>query len=433
MVRFARLEVGIGADYLQQLHNRPAGLFNLSSLRLTTKPRALAAIAILLILIPGPFAIPGARGSSALSTASDQGVPVGTFLYLWYGYNLTSQKWTGGLATTHWNDSFGNVVVDTPSVSVDGTHFYPSLNNNTLAWQLSQMQQAGISVIIVSWWGSGNATQSTQPGTSPAEDAAIDSATINLFRYVEATQNLWKFKIAIMVDGFYGNSSAVSWPHLYGYLYTKYYHPYDDLAFYWQGKPLVLFFNTPSINQLNEVPRNYTFTTRLIGSVPNQVNWYFWEGMNFLDTSGGSSQPANYEYSPGISPDGEVGLASRYDDFYQRPSGYMRFDYTLGQGMYYSEWNYAVAHARELNLVLVYGWNEYHERTELEPHADKTSGYFSGVGDTSYFVTALESAVNSAPPSGTPGSPVDLSYAFIAVAIGLGIVLATAAILVRKR
>ncbi len=386
---------------------------------------------ILLILLgPGSLTFLFGRSLPIASAAAAPGIPVGTFLYLWYGFNATSLKWTGGLGTSHWNDSAGGIIKDRPDIG-----YYPSLDNNTLAFQLSNMKSSGISVIAVSWWGPGNSTQS---GSSSTLDSAINNATVNLFRYLESTKNLWQFKVAVMVEPF--NSSYNMTPHdyarLYGFLYTHFYHPYNDLIQYWQGKPLVMSFNGPW-SSFGRLPMNYTFAYRLVGSAPNPVDWYFWEGMNFLDSSGGTAQPQNYEYSPGISPDGEVGILPRYDDYYlfvglERP-GYMRFDYKMTEGLYYSEWNYVIDRAKTVDMVLLYSWNEYHERTALEPHADFTTGHFSGVGDTEYYVGALQKAALSAPAEGVPSNPVNLSYAFIAVAVGLGSILALGAILLSRR
>jgi hypothetical protein len=360
------------------------------------KTLAVLAILVLAIILLASFAITIIQSSNMVSTIT-QNVPVGTFLYLWYGFNTTSLKWTGGLGTSHWNDSEGNVVMDTPDVTIDGTHFYPSLNNDTLAWQLSNMQQAGISIIIVSWWGSGNTTQSG--GSDIIMDRAIDNATLNLFKYLEATKNRWHFQVAIMIDAYYNyavyHMTPNDWAHVYGYLYTRYYHPYSDLIYNWQGKPLVLFFNTPWMNNASvtahQVPQNSTFTVRLVGSPPNQVNWSFWEGDGYLTASIGT-QPWNYEHSPQISTDGEVDLIWRYDDYYQRPKAYMRFDPNGTLGLWNYEANFAVSNAGSIKLILLDSWNEYHARTAFEPHTDVTAPNFNGTQDISKLIQRLPSA-----------------------------------------
>jgi hypothetical protein len=44
----------------------------------------------------------------------------------------------------------------------------------------------------------------------------------------------------------------------------------------------------------------------------------------------------------------------------------------MSEGMYITEWTYALAQ-KNVNLILLYSWNEYHERTAIEPHWDATA------------------------------------------------------------
>ncbi len=349
--------------------------------------RRLGAVLIIAILVVSSalFFVFYSFASNPCATTTGAGTLgsplVGTFLYLWYGYNSTSHRWTGGQGTSHWNDTSSGFVKDEPKLG-----YYASLDNETLATQLSEMRCAGISVIIVSWWGTGNVTQS---GNSATLNGAINNATLNLFHYLEATKSQWPFKIAMMVEPF--NLTYDMSPHdyvaLYDYLYSHYYHPYNDLIMYWQGRPLLLSFNAPWDGygggfQAGRLPSNSTFTYRLVGGKPNPIDWNFWTGMNFLNASGGNAEPQNYEYNPIISGDGEVGITPRYDDYllwltHERP-GYMRFDYTLSGGMYGTEWSCVLGHVKTVSLILIYSWNEYHERTEIEPHVDATAAVGTG-------------------------------------------------------
>lgn len=340
----------------------------------------------LAILALNPISCSTPSGVSQPTTVAT----VGTFLYLWYGFNQTDMKWTGGLGSSHWNTTDGTVV-DRPSIG-----YYASDSNATLAWQLSNMKAAGISAIIVSWWGSGNTTQS---GDQAVLDSAINNATLNLFRYLESIKSQWGFKVAVMVEGFNSGNYTMTvrdYAHVYGYLEAHYYHPYADLVLNWLGKPLVMFFNTPTMNSVREVPQNLSYAFRLVGGYPNKVDWYFWEGMNFLDSSGGTNvTPSDYMRSLNISSDGEVGVAPRYDDYYLHVAypyirtGYMRFDYDLSEGMYYSEWSGVIQKAPDVKLVLLDSWNEYHERTAIEPHSDLTAGYFAGGPSAACYVDAM--------------------------------------------
>ena len=327
--------------------------------------RKLWAIVIILVVVVAAFVVYGSYRPKTNPPA------VGAFFYLWYGYNSTSHEWTGGLGTSHWNDTASGTVIDRPA-----NGYYASLDNATLRYQLSDMKYAGISVIAVSWWGTGNATQS---GKDAVLDGAVDNATQNLFRYLEANKNLWQFKVAIMVEPF--NRTYDMMPHdyakLYGYLYSHYYHPYSDLIMSWQGGPLLLSFNAAWNGfgggfQAGRLPSNSTFTYRLVGGTPNPVDWNFWTGWTFFDAYGGTAEPQNYEHPPVVSSDGEVGITPRYDDYAFRQN-YMSFDYKLTEGMYNAEWTYVIGQAKVVKLILLYSWNEYHERTAIEPHWDATA------------------------------------------------------------
>ncbi len=368
-----------------------------------------------------------------LAFEANRYIPVGAFLYEWYGFNETSGKWTGGLGTSHWNDSAHGIVKDVPAIG-----FYASDSNATLAWQLSNMQKAGISVIVVSWWGVGNESGSRD---NALEDAAIDSATLNVFRYVESTKNLWNFKIAIMVEPFNQTDlTTAEYASLYSYIQNTFYHPFNDITFYWQGAPLLLSFNP---QRLPSLPTLSVFTYEEEGEPPNlpPVNWVFWQGDNYLDSSGGTAVPKNYENAPYISPDGEVGVLWRYDDYYLSTYGgdvggrtaYMRFDVSGSQGMYDYEWSYIIDLRSSVNLVLLYSWNEYHERTALEPHTDFTVGPFNGVGITSYYAQALEEPTTAIITATCPNCPGVLWVLyFVGVVTVLGSILALV-VLSRRR
>lgn len=333
-------------------------------------------------------------------------------------------KWTGGLRTSHWNDSASGIVKDAPDIG-----FYASDNNNTLVWQLSEMKDAGISWILVSWWGTGNKTQSRGNWEL---DSAINNATLNLFEYLAANRATFPFKVAIMVENFNGTKEShydltpSDFAHIYGYIYTQFYKPFNSSVFYWEGKPLITSFN----GWMGRLPQNDTFTYRMVGSPPNDFDWNFWQGDGYLTASIGT-QPWNYEHSPEISTDGEVGLIWRYDDYYLRPNSYMRFDPNGTLGLYGYEWNYAISKAPRVNLVLLYSWNEYHERSELELHNDFTiRRNVNMTGVTSSYAQALEKPTTTCYfASQSCSSLVLYSVAIVAV---VGVILALV-VISRKR
>jgi hypothetical protein len=297
--------------------------------------------------------------STAASSTRGESVPVGAVLYLWYGNETTG---TGGLGSPGWNSTScpgGGAVVDAPSAG-----YYVSDSNATFRRQVSEMQGAGISFAVVSWWG---------PSAS-GEAGAVNKATLDLFRFLEATDS--SFKVAIMVDAFTTACGLPSLPmtSVEDYVQRTFVGPFGRWYFGWQGRPLLLFFNPLQPGS------DANFTVRTIGNRPNAVDWTFWDASaNFSEPQGGTGvNMSNDVGDPQISSDGEVTVVPRIDSYYNYlfhyQAGYLRFDPTLRLGLYRYEWNYVLSHRSDVKLVLIYSWNEYHERTEIEP-AGATGAY----------------------------------------------------------
>jgi hypothetical protein len=297
-------------------------------------------------------------GSPTTRTSEESPIPVGAFLYLWYGDATTA---TGGLGSPGWNSTScpgGGAVVDTPSAG-----YYASDSNATFERQVSEMQSAGITFAVVSWWG---------PFTS-GEAGSINMAALDLFRFLKASNS--SFKVALMVDAFTTACGlpSISMGQVYDYVWNTFAAPFNSWYFRWEGKPLLLLFNP-----LQPRP-NSNFTVRTIGNRPNPVSWVFWDApANFSYGQGGTGVNITNDIgNPYISSDGEVTIVPRIDSYFnylsRYQSGYLRFDPSLQLGLYRYEWEYLSNHRSEVNLVLIYSWNEYHERTAIEPHEDATS------------------------------------------------------------
>jgi hypothetical protein len=310
---------------------------------------------------------------------------VGAFLYLWYGSAGSS-----GLGTPGWNSSSypgGGAVVDTPVIG-----YYSSDANQTFAWQVSQMQKAGLSFAILSWWG---------PFTEN-ESGVINKAAHDFFAYLKSTSS--SFKASIMIDAYNGtrglsNSSLMS---DYDYIYENFVEPFGNWYFAWEGKPLLLTFNP--VQPLYDDSR---FTSKMVGNhacepistcpvhdLNQKLDWIFWNAPSqYFEGQGGTYNATNDEGTPVTSADGEVTIVPRIDSYFDREyegGSYLRFDTHL-EGLYAEQWTYVFAHCSQVKLVLIYSWNEYHERTAIEPHMDHTvdvsSTYLSNT--TSHYVSEL--------------------------------------------
>jgi len=333
--------------------------------------KKIAIFLILFLLLS--FALPMETVESANT------IPVGVYYYLWYGFDSNSSSWTGGNRTSHWNDSASGIVLDYPT-----SGYYSSMDNNTLKNHLFYIQYCGIDFIIVSWWGWG-VYNFSKPNDINKNYEAFDNATFNLFKYLKATNS--QIKVALLVENF--NSSSMDWTQTYNYILTKYYNPYSAWIFNWHGKPLLLSFNPLTLQA------NNSFTTRTVGSPPNHYDWNFWRGMDKLESYSGNFDSSFYTGNPEISSDGVVTVIPRYDDKALYDAGsrttFMQFDRTFSKGLYDEEWRYLCSMKDSIRLVLIYSWNENHERSAIEPLI-----YYGDSGrDQTYLVELTRKEVSS--------------------------------------
>ncbi len=114
---------------------------------------------------PRPIEQPDAEPSEPIYQAAD--IPIATLYYPTFGYQAHQPyEATGGLGTWGWNlygganheenlppYPFTEFTTTWPEIG-----FYNSQDVETIAWQLEQMQRAGIDTIVISWqgWGDSN-------------------------------------------------------------------------------------------------------------------------------------------------------------------------------------------------------------------------------------------------------------------------------------
>jgi hypothetical protein len=248
---------------------------------------------------------------------------IGSWLYLWYGRNETTGNWSGGWNTSHWSSQDG--IVDVPPIG-----YYSSMDDSTIAWQLQQMHSHGITFVVISFWG-------VDDYSTPAIE--------HFLQYVSATNDTMKF--AIMIEP----HNNINYRTDMNYI-ASLYGEYSSHVFSWEGKP-----------------NDTRFTIRTVGQM-DYVDWSYWQGMDAVESYGGSwnmTQVQSYIGNPKIARDGEVTIVPRYDDSALYKAGarphYMKFDANLTQGLWQKEVTFAKANAK---LILVTSFNEYHERTFVE-------------------------------------------------------------------
>jgi len=268
------------------------------------------------------------------SSCSASEAKVGLFYYVWY---------EGGLGNGHWNSSLGWTVVDTPLLG-----FYNSSDPSLIRQHLKWFDELGVDFLIVSWWGS-----STLQGYQFA-----DTTTRLVFDLINETNS--PIKITLMVEDF-NQSGTYDFTAIYDYIYDNYATRYGNEFFDLNGKPLVCWWNSDMTNtseSRQRIGNDSRFAARIIGH-HDYVDWYAWRPCSVDD----EDYPITL---PKLSKDGFTCIEPRYDDSHIGRSG--TFDDDYSEGVYDRQWTWALKQGSNLSIIAIYSWNEYHERSQIEPH-----------------------------------------------------------------
>ena len=269
-------------------------------------------------------------------------VKVGLFYYVWY---------TGELGKDHWNGSSGWTVVDTPLLG-----FYNSSDPKVIKQHLDWFKELGIDFLIISWWG---------------PHSFEDNATKTIFSIVK--QYDYPIQITIMVEA-YNWSGIYDFKTIYNYINDTYVVPYPSICLKLNDLPLVCIWNdniNMTATQANrDAIHNVTgFTARIVGQ-SDYVDWYAWRPCSTDQDSEGYPN-----IFPKLSMDGFTCIEPRYDD--SHIGGSSTFDENYTDGLYDEQWRTVQEYADQgnLSIVAIYSWNEYHERSQIEPHISPDGSY----------------------------------------------------------
>lgn len=305
---------------------------------------------------------PEAEPSWPLVSGPEPSTRIGAFYYPWYFNPENDMVWI------HWDQGNLNPPLDIASDFYPVLGAYSESDEAVLAQHFAWLREAGVGVIISSWWGRGDTTDLALP-------LMLDVA------------DHYGIKIAFHIEP-YGRRSADDLVDAIHYLYDQYGgHP----AFFWTNetslysrddRPKGLFFIWASANPNNRsgvVEPEYwqealdTLHDENPGAIvltdQNDpywvVNGHFDGSYNYgvldIDQVGYTwalGLPADAWYVPGINP----GFSARrigYEDWVDTP----RRD---GE-TYDDRWERMFAVGVEPPLVAVTTFNEWHEGTQIEP------------------------------------------------------------------
>jgi hypothetical protein len=297
-------------------------------------------------------------GNASVQVSADvnKRVKFGLFYYVWY---------TGELGKDHWNGSSGWTVVDTTLLG-----FYNSSDPKVIKQHLEWFKELSIDFLIVSWWG---------------PHSFEDNTTKMIFSVVK--QNNYPTQIAIMVEA-YNWSGAYDFNAIYDYINDTYVAQYGSIYMKLNDLPLVCFFND-NIN-MTKTEANRTaihsvtgFSARIVGQ-SDYVDWYAWRPCN-----GDSEGYPNI--FPKLSKDGFTCIEPRYDD--NHIGGNSTFDENYTDGLYDEQWRTIQEYRDQgnLSIVAIYSWNEYHERSQIEPHISPDGTYvLSPLSKTYHYIQNIQ-------------------------------------------
>ena len=288
----------------------------------------LAALATLLL---AATACGDATRVGELSTTSD--VPLAALMYLWYGFDLSTGESIGGIGSSHWNTAgvqgaHRRGVTDEPEYG-----FYASDDPSVIAQQLADMEAAGISVLLISYWGNGD---SNLDGViENAESEAIARAANVLLDYI--SRSSVPLRVAFLVEPYMPRPAEITSLQrqaILDTLWDSFYSVYPSSMFHWEGKPLVVTWSPLELKSAGD-PR---FTVKTWGSYFDGPDW-----------KRESNQDWNWYPEPAwlsemISDDGVYVVFPRFDEYWMHLAGrefgypFRRVDPLLTEGVYEQAW-----------------------------------------------------------------------------------------------
>lgn len=313
--------------------------------------------------------ISAGMGSSLLSTlpaigAAPRRYPrqVLAFYYPWYGTPQTSGRWF------HWQGPHGEAPRQSPTFNHPTLGAYDSHNPAVIATHVAQAKAAGITALIVSWWG----PKSFEDNAMPAILAAAQAAGLKVTVYLEQQKG-----------------GAAGAARDFAYL-TKAYGEHPS----WlrvDTRPVLFLY----LQALRDLPakdwRKAAGGAFLIGDVSPREGAQFAAWAPFMD---GIHVYVLAPYLKGMTPPQMAAWADRTYPAWKKQIADRLFCATIIPGFddtrvpnrpqprptvsrhdgrtYQTLWDAAIRH--DADWVLITSFNEWHEGSEIEPsreHGDR--------------------------------------------------------------
>ena len=255
--------------------------------------------------------------------------------------------------------------------------FYCTADPGYIAHAIGQMEDAGVGVVLLTWFGWGDINFDGEIHRADNSVIAPDfvganTAVKRILEHLRDSNS--KVKAALMVEPFFLNADPKILPadltisqrqQILDYAKTNFYEPFNGQMFRWgdEEKPLIANWkNNEGRWLLSETGDTY-FTFREYGVVAEGADWEFTahRGLEGME--------------PGT--DGAMWIAPRFDEFYLWNQGALppgrnygtlvRLDPYLREGLYDQGWRKVYENSGEVSMVMLYGWNPWAEAAAIEP------------------------------------------------------------------
>jgi hypothetical protein len=228
--------------------------------------------------------------------------------------------------------------------------YYNSCDSTIIGQHFRWLSDLGVDFIIVSWWGIYNQSDWY---------SFINNSTVQVFQVAKA--NFTNVKVAVMVEAF-NETGTYNFTEIYDWIYTNLVQQYPTVYFKVDDKPLLCFFNGQNMTSLHVFQRDERFTVKIVGN-DNTAEWQY-DGVTKKDNPSTAIPFPRYR---------QISVSPRFDDFYVRENN-ETVDAKL-EYLYAQQWQKAFDYVKQnaLDFITITSWNEFPERTAIEPHYDATA------------------------------------------------------------
>ncbi len=322
---------------------------------------------VLFFIVIAPFV----HGESSASTPE-----IGAFYYVWYD-PADAASWEYPK------------IIDKPVLG-----YYNSCDPAVITQHFAWLSDLHVDFVAVSWWGMYNQSD---------WHSFINNATMQL--YETARANITNVKIAVMVEPF-NEAEGYNFTEIYEHVYVNFFERFPVEYYKVDGKPLICFFNAENMTAPGIFQRDSRFTVKIVGNSA-YAEWQY----------DGVTEKNNPSTNIPFPRDRQIAVSPRFDDFYVREN-----NETVDAEL---EYLYAEQCTKALNLtkynavdfITITSWNEFPERTAIEPHYDATAADHDPYllyNMTKQYIAELKNL--EPPPYETPKYWYQNPYAFVAIA-----------------